>query len=65
MDTSEKPIGKGSHCEIVISGHKLANPQWAPLEEAAPEWMKLGFHLYSTSEGLVTVYKVFPTASSP
>jgi len=55
--------GNGRHCEIVISAHRLANPQWTPLEEAAPEWMKLGFQLYSALEGLVTVYEVFPTAS--
>jgi predicted nuclease with RNAse H fold len=55
--------GNGRHCEIVISAHRLANPQWTPLAEAAPEWMKLGFQLFSALEGLVTVYEVFPTAS--
>jgi predicted nuclease with RNAse H fold len=55
--------GNGRHCEIVISAHRLANPQWTPLEKAAPEWMKLGFQLYSALEGLVAVYEVFPTAS--
>jgi hypothetical protein len=55
--------GNGRHCEIVVSAHKLANPQWTPFEEAAPEWMKLGFKLFSNLEGLVTTYEVFPTAS--
>ena len=55
--------GNGRHCEIVISAHRLANPQWTPLEEAAPEWMKLGFQLFSVLDELVTVYEVFPTAS--
>ena len=55
--------GNGRHCEIVISAHRLANSQWTPLEEAAPEWMKLGFQLFSVLKGLVTVHEVFPTAS--
>ena len=55
--------GNGRHCEIVISAHRLANPQWTPLEEDAPEWMLLGFKLYSALEGHAIVYEVFPTAS--
>ena len=55
--------GNGRHCEIVISAHRLANPQWTPLEEAAPEWMKLGFQLFSALKGHVMVHEVFPTAS--
>lgn len=55
--------GYGRHCEIVINAHRLANPQWTPLENVAPEWMKIGFKLFSVLEGLVTVYEVFPTAS--
>ena len=47
----------------MISAHRLANPQWTPLEEAAPEWMKLGFRLFSALEGLITVHEIFPTAS--
>jgi predicted nuclease with RNAse H fold len=55
--------GNGRHCEIVISAHRLANPQWTPLEEAAPEWMKLGFQLFLNLEGQISVHEVFPTAS--
>ena len=55
--------GNGRHCEIVISAHRLANPQWTPLEEAAPEWMKLGFQLFFALKGHVMVHEVFPTAS--
>jgi predicted nuclease with RNAse H fold len=55
--------GNGRHCEIVISAHRLGNPQWTPLEEAAPEWIKLGFQLFIALEGFVTVLEVFPTAS--
>ncbi len=45
------------------SAHRIANPQWTPLEAEAPEWMKLGFKLYEALEGLATVHEVFPTAS--
>lgn len=47
----------------MISAHRLANPQWTPLEQNAPEWMKLGFKLFSVLENHATVYEVFPTAS--
>ena len=55
--------GNGRHCEVVISAHRLANPQWTPLEQDAPEWMLLGFKLYLALEGHAIVYEVFPTAS--
>lgn len=55
--------GNGRHCEVVISAHRLANPQWTPLEHYAPEWLQLGFRLYSALEGHAIVYEVFPTAS--
>ena len=55
--------GNGRHCEIVISAHRLANPQWTPLEQDAPPWMLLGFRLYSALEGHAIAYEVFPTAS--
>ena len=55
--------GNGRHCEIVISAHRLANPQWTSLEDEAPQWMKLGFQLFSVLTGLINVHEVFPTAS--
>jgi predicted nuclease with RNAse H fold len=55
--------GYGRHCEIIISAHRIANPQWTPLKNAAPAWMKLGFTLFAALEGLVPVHEVFPTAS--
>lgn len=55
--------GYGRHCEIVISAHRIANPQWTPLRSEAPEWMNLGFRLYSVFEALAIVYEVFPSAS--
>jgi hypothetical protein len=41
--------GYGRHCEVVISAYRLANPQWTPLEQDAPEWMKLGFKFFFSS----------------
>jgi predicted nuclease with RNAse H fold len=55
--------GYGRHCEIVISAHRIANPQWTPLRTEAPEWMNLGFRLYAVLGGLAIVYEVFPSAS--
>ena len=55
--------GYGRHCEIVISTHRIANPQWTPLRKEAAEWMNLGFRLFSVLGDLATVYEVFPSAS--
>ncbi len=55
--------GNGRHCEIIISAHRLANPQWTPLKTEGPEWMQLGFSLFKALEGLAIVHEVFPTAS--
>lgn len=60
-DRSEK--GYGRHCEVVISAHKLANPQWTPLAPNVPEWMAKGFKLFTLLESFLPVYEVFPTAS--
>ena len=55
--------GFGRHCEVVISAHRIANPQWTPLKGEAPEWMNLGFKLFSAINGLAKVHEVFPSAS--
>jgi predicted nuclease with RNAse H fold len=55
--------GYGRHCEVVISAHGIARPQWTPLKKNTPAWMRLGFKLYSVLEDLATVYEVFPSAS--
>ena len=55
--------GYGRHCEIVISAHRIANPQWTPLEGEAPDWMNLGFKLFSALKSVVSAYEVFPSAS--
>ena len=55
--------GYGRHCEVIISAYGIAKPQWTPLKKQIPEWMKLGFRLYSVLEDLAIVYEVFPSAS--
>ncbi|WP_054030191.1 hypothetical protein [Desulfatitalea tepidiphila] len=60
---SNNRIGNGRHCEIVLSAHRIANPQWTPIKIQAPAWMKLGFRLYETLEGQARIHEVFPSAS--
>ena len=61
---SGSEVGKGRHCEVVIKALGLANPQWTPLEEDAPEWMKQGFGLFrELKERDWTVHEVFPSAT--
>lgn len=60
---SRNQNGYGRHCEIVLSAHRIANPQWTPLKEKAPEWMRLGFSLFSAIEKAAGVHEVFPAAS--
>jgi len=47
----------------VISAQRLANPQWTPLCDAAPEWMRLGFALFDALRELVHVFEVFPSVA--
>lgn len=60
---SRSQNGYGRHCEIVISAHRIANPQWTPLMDEAPEWMRLGFSLFTAVEKVAGVHEVFPAAS--
>jgi hypothetical protein len=58
--------GHGRHCEIVVSAHKIGKPQWTPLEDAAPRWMKLGFALFSMIGKILpasAIHEAFPSAS--
>ena len=56
--------GYGRHCEIVVSAHGLANPQWTPIEEEAPSWMAIGFSMFAALKSVIpSVHEVFPTAS--
>ena len=54
--------GFGRHCEIVISAHGLARPQWTPLVPEAPDWMKLGFEVFACCGERSPVHEVFPSA---
>ena len=55
--------GYGRHCEIVVRAHGIANPQYTPVAEQAPAWMKTGFKLFLALQDIVPTYEVFPTAS--
>lgn len=54
--------GHGRHCEVVLSAHRLANPQWTPLTADAPPWMQLGFDLFAALAQYEPM-EVLPTAS--
>ncbi len=58
-----KQRGLGRHCEVAISAHRLAHPQWSPLAGEAPEWMQHGFQLYESLAPLGRTYEAFPSAS--
>jgi len=55
--------GHGRHCEVVLASLKIANPQWTPLADACPNWMQVGFRLFTALSRQSDVYEVFPTAS--
>lgn len=60
--TQEK--GWGRHCEVVIRGAGIANPQWTPTGPESPEWMKLGYSLFETLGQMgMRTHEVFPSAS--
>ena len=56
-------VGNGRHCEVVIAAHRLANPQWTPLANVAPEWMQHGFTIFDALRGKAQTLEVFPSAS--
>ncbi|MBP84304.1 MAG: hypothetical protein CMO61_10720 [Verrucomicrobiales bacterium] len=59
--------GRGRHCEVIVRSLGLANPQWTPSLEDSPNWMRLGYALFSALEreasGPEAVHEVFPSAS--
>lgn len=55
--------GRGRHCEVVIKAFELANPQWTPLANDAPEWMQHGFEIFGVLEDRARALEVFPSAS--
>lgn len=59
----ESRQSNGRECEVMIKAYNLANPQWTKIYEESPEWMKLGFEIFSALTDLPFVYEVFPSAS--
>jgi hypothetical protein len=55
--------GWGRHCEVVIASLGLANPQWTPLADNAPAWMRFGFDLFDALAPMATVHEIFPSAA--
>lgn len=55
--------GVGRHCEVVVRSLGLANPQWTPVHDDAPPWMRLGFGLFEAAAAAERVLEVFPSAA--
>jgi len=55
--------GRGRHCEVVVKALGLGNPQWTPVAAEAPEWMTLGFRLFTALAARAEVHEVFPSAA--
>lgn len=55
--------GLGRHCEVVVKAYTVGNPQWTPLEGAAPEWMEIGFRIFRALAGRAPTHEVFPSAA--
>ncbi len=55
--------GWGRHCEVVVSAHRLARPQWTPHGSQAPEWMQIGFEMFRSLDGRAPAHEVFPSAA--
>jgi len=59
----ESKQSNGRECEVIIKSYNLANPQWTKTFEDSPEWMKLGYNIFSHLKNFPFVYEVFPSAS--
>jgi predicted nuclease with RNAse H fold len=60
----EKPKqSAGRECEVIIKSYNIANPQWTRTFTESPDWMKLGFRIFSELKDFQFVYEVFPSAS--
>jgi len=53
----------GRECEVIINSYSIANPQWTKTLAESPEWMKLGYNIFSALKEFPCVYEVFPSAS--
>jgi hypothetical protein len=61
--TEKAKASIGRECEVVINSHRIANCQWTGMPQECPEWMKLGFEIFSALKSFPLVYEVFPSAS--
>jgi predicted nuclease with RNAse H fold len=59
----ESKQSNGRECEVIVKSYNLANPQWTKTFEDSPEWMKLGYDIFSKLKNFPFVYEVFPSAS--
>ena len=53
----------GRECEVIIKSFNIANPQWTRTYSESPDWMRLGFRIFSELKDFPFVYEVFPSAS--
>lgn len=53
----------GRECEVIIKSYSIANSQWTKTLAESPEWMKLGYNIFSALKEFPYVYEVFPSAS--
>lgn len=59
----ETKQSNGRECEVIIKSYNIANPQWTRTFTESPDWMKLGFRIFSELKDFPLVYEVFPSAS--
>lgn len=61
---NEKPQkSNGRECEVIIKSYNIANPQWTRTYSESPDWMRLGFRIFSELKDFPFIYEVFPSAS--
>lgn len=59
----ETKRSNGRECEVIIKSYNIANPQWTRTYSESPDWMRLGFRIFSELKDFPFVYEVFPSAS--
>lgn len=53
----------GRECEVIIKSYNMANPQWTKTLADSPQWMRLGYDIFSATKKFPHVFEVFPSAS--
>ncbi len=61
IDNGDEKLGR--ECEVIVKSYNIANPQWTRTYEDSPDWMKLGFIIFSALSDFPFVFEVFPSAS--